>query len=61
MFAVRAQPPGRRTLASNLAELRVGCRAFEVAHKRDMEHYEKWKRRLGLAVVVLTAATGTPL
>lgn len=51
--------PGTRTVASDLAEVRRGCWAYEVAHKRDMEHYEKITRAMGIFVVVLTAATGT--
>ena len=54
-----AAHPGSRTLAVDLRQLRIGSQAYETAHKMDMEHYEKIQRLLGLAVVVLTAFTGT--
>jgi MinD-like ATPase involved in chromosome partitioning or flagellar assembly len=60
---VEAQQPleqqGTLKIAADLAELKRGSRAFEVAHIRDKEHYERLRRRLGIVVVVLTAATGT--
>ena len=45
----------------HLAELVVGARAFETANAQDKEHYERLTRMLGLAVVALTAVTGTAI
>jgi hypothetical protein len=57
----KAPPKGTETVTADLEELRRGTRAFEVAHVRDKEHYERLKRALGLAVVILTTVTGTAI
>ena len=50
---------GTTRIDSGLANVTRQSRAFEVAHIRDKEHYERIKRAFSLTVVVLTAVNGT--